>query len=257
MAILSDIDIYLLFVTILQKRIGGPLAKKNNSDSTDKYGFKNFENLRRLLSVAPPLRQGYIASPELDPPPELPPVFEFEIGLIQKPLMEMMGIYLGTILDTGMTYESLHLFERGLAFDFAFLLRVLTGLDRKQERLQVLEAFLQYLRLPVKRGKRRKSPQQLKSYSRGMSMRALWTEEVQPAWNLKKSLERQGRDAKERLRKSGVEGDVIKEILRPQATCKSSLARIYSRRANVSYGAARNALLEYLKLEDLKLSAHV
>lgn len=124
------------------------MAKKNTVDSTEQYEFEKLENLRRLLHVAPSLRRGYTSHESSELLPELPPLFE--LGRIRRPFMQTIRLYLETIFENGMTYESFHLFERGLAFNFAFLLRFLTGLDREEERLQLLQAFLRNLNLPNK-----------------------------------------------------------------------------------------------------------
>lgn len=86
-------------------------------------------------------------------------------------------------------------------------------------------------------------------------MMAIWNEEMHEAWNMKTSLELQGKAAEERLRKSGMKEDVIREVVRLRATRESSLARVYSGRANISHRTARNALHIYLELTHTKISA--
>lgn len=231
------------------------MAKKNNSDSTERYEFEKSETLRQLLRVAPSLRQGYMTGPPLEQPPELPPLFE--LGRIRRPFIQMIRLYLETIFEQGMTYDGFHLFERGLAFNFAFLLRFLAGLNREEERLQLLHAFLKNLDLPNKRGRPGKSQKELKTYVHGFKMIAIWTEEMKVAWNVKTLSESQEKDAEVRLREIGTQHDIIKAIMRSKATHKSSLARVYSGRVNVSYGAARNALRRYLELTRPELGAQI
>lgn len=164
--------------------------------------------------------------------------------------------YLDSVEILGRLYPGWETFERELASQFAFLLRLLAALPREAPRRRLLDLFLENLNLESKRGRSRKAKQELSDIVRGQHMADLWHCELQEAWNMKESLARQGLNPRARLEKRFSE-DTVKAVLSPKATPESSLARVYARRYHVSEGRARNALRMYQKLSGTKFAPQI
>jgi hypothetical protein len=85
----------------------------------------------------------------------------------------------------------------------------------------------------------------------GQQMEQLWASELLPAWNMKVSLEKQGKSPRAHLEERFA-GDVVQAALSRRATPESSIARVFTKREHISEGRARNALREYGKLTGRK-----
>jgi len=137
------------------------------------------------------------------------------------------------------------LFEHGLGKSFANLLLFLASFPNEDRRRDCLMLFLQTLmlaKLAGKPGRPRKRPEALPRVSHGMEMTMLWEDELLEAWNMRISLERQGREFRIPLKRRGFKDDVVKAALNRKATPESSWAQVYAGRKHLAYGTARNAL---------------
>lgn len=211
-------------------------------------------SIKPLFVEMPRLRSGFITSSRLERPPILPAIFN--LGQESEAFMARIWEYLYTISQQGKTFESFDIFERGLVFDFAYIVWLLRGFHREEHRMEFLQHFLRRLNLPNRRGAAKKSPGESMVTMHCLKMEVLRREELLPAWNTMKSLP-QREAAIERLRKNKVHDDVIEAVMRPRATLNSSLVRLYSKRHNVPAGTARNALHKSQKLKNAKLPAPV
>jgi hypothetical protein len=221
-------------------------TKKGKLESLN-LEFEKPENLRGLARKMPDLKTGYSglvltlpATPTLPNPPL------FGLGPAFEPILEAARLYLEFIFRWGAPPQSWAEFERSLAFNFAFLLRFLAGLDRKKDRVELLEVFLKSLKLKGKQGRPLKAKEELMSIMHGSAMWQLWVTELREPWNLAESLEKQGKNPEPLLRKRQFPEDVIREVLRLNATRESATARVYADRKHISGGTARNALRTFL-----------
>lgn len=167
-----------------------------------------------------------------------------------------LRMYLKAIELHGRPYPGWEPFERSLAEQFALLLVVLRGLPTEDLRRQLMTLFLDAQNFGNKRGRRRKDKAELRSRIHGQRMIQLREDELGAAWNMKRSLEFQKTDPRERLEKTHIAEDVIRAVLSPRASFDSSLATVYAERNHLSYGTARNALRAYQKLVPASGSPH-
>jgi hypothetical protein len=200
-------------------------TKKEKLLESRKLEFEKPENLRRLARRAPDFKAGYTGLGQTLPAtPTLPDPPLFGIGPAFGTILDAARLYLEFIFRWGAPPPSWADFERSLAFNFAFLLRFLAGLDRYKERLQLLEVFLSSLKLETKRGRPSKAKEELMSIMHGSAMWQLWVTELREPWNVAESLENQGKNPEPLLKKRQFPGDVVREVLRANATRASVAA---------------------------------
>jgi hypothetical protein len=201
----------------------------------------------------------HLALPE--PPPSIDGVF-IPTGRaiardLHRSIWAAVGMYSDACRRNGRPYPGWEPFERALATQFAFLLLFLKALPREDPRRKLLGLFLDTLNLENKPGRARKAKEEMKALDHGHRMVQLWAAEIEPAWNMKKSLERAGAEVRKRLENT-FKRDVVDAICASKATPRSAVAKLYSLRSHVSKGRARNALREYLKFEgNKKLAARL
>ena len=176
------------------------------------------------------------------------------------PLQASLEWYLDSVRTMGKAYPGWQLFERDLARQFAALLLLLVAAGREEPRRQMLELFLEGLNLENRPGRARKAKSALAEISHGRLMERLWEQEMLRAWNMKDSLEKQGKTPphiRSRMRGSQIEEDIIGAVLSAKATTESALAKIYARRNHLSEGRARNALRAYRKFSAREFTTQV
>jgi hypothetical protein len=139
-----------------------------------------------------------------------------------------------------------------LAACMAFLLIQMHRVNRNEDRDALLKALAW-----KQRGRPRKASQEISFIVHGSQMRNIWDTEMLEVWNLKVSLERQGKAPSAGLQNRGLNPGLVQVICRRRATPESCLARVYSGRVHISFESARNALRYYMKMQDWILTPHV
>jgi hypothetical protein len=173
---------------------------------------------------------------------------------IHKAVWGALEMYCDAVIVRNEPWPGWERFERELAFQFATLLFFLRALPKENNRHRVLDLFLDSLNFVNKRGRAHKAKRQLWYFHHGEAMSALWDQELQAVWNMKKSLEVTGAPIAPRLKKAFSE-DLVRAVLARKSTPESSLAEVYAGRRHLSRGMARNALREYRKESGKKFAA--